>query len=86
MENLQFNYTKHEEIDRDRYFEEEGNLPFDTNSSTQMRFMIESVCKQMQKDDEYFIKRLEATLKYDLPFFAINRRLVKNWILENFIF
>lgn len=86
MDNLQFDYKKNEVIDKKRYFEEEGNLAFDADSKSQMSFMIETVCKQMQQDDEYFKKKLEATLKYDLPFFAINRRLVKNWILENFIF
>jgi len=85
--NLQFEYEiKDEKLNRETFFEKNGRLPFDTNSQEQMHIMIEEVCRELQICDEYLIKKLEAVLKYDLPFFATTRNLARNWIVKNFIF
>lgn len=84
---LQFQYKKEDEkLDEKSYFESNAHLPFDSDSKIQMQIMINAICNEIQHLDDYAIKRLEVCLKYELPFFASNRRLVKNWILENFIF
>ncbi len=84
---LQFEYkTVDEEINIEFFFEEEGNLPFDTESKIQMQVMMKEVCDKLALQDEYLIKKLELMLKYELPFFATNRRLARNWMIENFIF
>ncbi|WP_024955843.1 hypothetical protein [Sulfurospirillum arcachonense] len=84
---LQFEYKiLDEKINKEEFFEKEGNLPFDGDSKIQMEVMMQEICDKLALKDEYLIKKLEVTLKYDLPFFAANRRLAKNWILENFIF
>jgi len=84
---LQFEYENIDEnIDEKKYFEEEGSLPFDTQSKKQMKVMMKEVCDRLNLQDEYLIKKLEMMLKYELPFFATNRRLARNWMIENFIF
>ena len=84
---LQFEYKSvDEKIDVAKFFEEEGNLPFDTESKTQMQVMMKEVCDKLSLKDEYLIKKLEMMLKYELPFFASNRRLARNWMVDNFIF
>ncbi|HIP30162.1 MAG TPA: hypothetical protein EYG93_03315 [Sulfurospirillum arcachonense] len=84
---IQFEYKEvDEKIDTVKFFEEEGNLPFDTDSKTQMQVMMKEVCDKLALQDEYLIKKLEMMLKYELPFFATNRRLARNWMIENFIF
>jgi hypothetical protein len=84
---LQFDYKSEDEnIDKNKFFEEEGNLPFNTESKTQMQVMMKEVCDKLALQDEYSIKKLEMMLKYELPFFATNRRLARNWMIENFIF
>ena len=84
---LQFEYNAlDEEIDIVKFFEEDGNLPFDTESKTQMQVMMKEVCDKLALQDEYSIKKLEMMLKYELPFFATNRRLARNWMFKNFIF
>jgi hypothetical protein len=85
--NLQFEYEiLNETIDIKEFFEEEGNLPFNTESKKQMQVMMKEVCDKLALQDEYLIKKLEMILKYELPFFATNRRLARNWMIENFIF
>ncbi len=84
---MQFEYSLlNENIIDEKYFEEEGNLPFNPESKTQMKVMIKEISDKLQLKDEYLIKKLEMMLKYELPFFATNRRLVRNWMEENFIF
>lgn len=84
---LQFEYDiPDEKIDVAKYFEEEGNLPFNTESKTQMKVMMKEICDKLALQNEYLIKKLEVMLKYELPFFATNRRLARNWMMENFIF
>jgi hypothetical protein len=84
---LQFDYEiENEEIDAKKYFEENGNLPFNTNSKVQMQVMMQEICAKLSLSDEYLIKKLELMLKYELPFFASNRKLARNWIVKNFIF
>lgn len=84
---LQFTYlTENEELDETIFFEEEGSLPFDANSKTQMHIMMKEISKELNLIDDYSIKKLEMILKYELPTFTATRRLVKNWMLENFIF
>jgi len=84
---LQFDYKKeNEEIEEKTFFGENGNLLFDTDSKVQMKVMMKEVCDKLQLKDEYLIKKLELMLKYELPFFATNRLLARNWMVENFIF
>ncbi len=84
---LEFEYKNVNEcIDEDKFFEEDGNLPFDSESKAQMQVMMKEVCDKLALKDEYLIKKLEMMLKYELPFFATNRRLARNWMVENFIF
>lgn len=83
---LQFDYDEDErEYDVSRYFAEEGSEPFDKHSVKQMLVMMNRIGSELQLDD-YALKRLEVMLRTDLPFFAVNRRLILNWISENFLF
>jgi len=84
---MQFEYKLlDEEVDEKKYFEEEGNLPFNTESKIQMKVMMKEISDKLSLEDEYLVKKLEMMLKYELPFFATNRRLARNWMIENFIF
>ena len=83
---LQFDYDEdHRSYDEQRYFDEEGHEPFDKNSDKQMLLMMNRLSDELQLD-AYALKRLEVMLRTDLPFFAINRRLILNWVSENFLF
>ena len=45
---LQFEYkTVDEKINIEFFFEEEGNLPFDTESKMQMQVMMKEVCGKL---------------------------------------
>jgi hypothetical protein len=84
---LQFDYEiENEQLDTEKFFEEEGYLPFNPKSKTQMKAMMQEVCDKLSITDEYLVKKLEVVLKYDLPFFAKTRNLARNWVVENFIF
>jgi len=84
---LQFEYKVADDcIDSAKFFTEEGDLPFNTDSKRQMQVMMKEVSDKLAIQDEYLIKKLEMMLKYELPFFATNRRLARNWMIENFIF
>lgn len=83
---LNFDYDEDaRSYDAMRYFDEEATEPFNSHSSKQMLMMMNRISHELQLD-EYAMKRLEVTLRTDLPFFAINRRLILNWINENFLF
>lgn len=82
---MQFEYKIIDEIlDEKSFLDEDGGKVFDANSLAQMRLMMARVCEKMDINDAYSIKKLEMMLKYELPFFATNRRLVYNWVIENF--
>ncbi|MBL0686648.1 MAG: hypothetical protein JJV95_05840 [Sulfurospirillum sp.] len=84
---LQFEYKNIDNcINKIVFFEEEGNLVFDTESKNQMEIMMNEICDKLKLESDYLIKKLEFMLKYELPFFATNRRLARNWMLDNFIF
>lgn len=84
--NLQFEYEADAKIyDEMRYLEEESGEKFDKTSAKQMVIMINRLSYELGLDD-YGIKRLEVVLREDLPFFAVNRRLVLNWCKDNFIY
>ena len=84
---LQFEYKVMDEtIDIKEFFEVDSSVPFNTESKKQMQVMMKEVCDKLALKDEYSIKKLEMMLKYELPFFATNRRLARNWMIENFIF
>jgi hypothetical protein len=85
--NFTLEYTSPKrEIDKEKYFEEEGSLAFDTHSLEETKIMMQAISSGLSIKDEYSLKKLEVLLRYDLPFFATNRRLVRNWLMENFIF
>ena len=83
---LQFDYGYDERYyDEKTYFEEESGEKFDETSSKQMLLMMNRLSYELGLD-EYALKRLEVMLHEDLPFFAVNRRLVLNWASENFLY
>jgi len=83
---LQFDYDEdHRTYDEHYFFEEDATEPFDKRSAKQMLLMMNRLSQELQLDD-YSMKRLEVMLREDLPFFAINRRLILNWVSENFLF
>ena len=83
---LQFDYHDDElSYDEKAYFEEESGEKFDKTSSKQMVLMINRISYELGLD-AYALKRLEVMLHEDLPFFAVNRRLVLNWASENFLY
>ncbi len=84
---LQFDYENDVvPYDISSFFTKEGSEKFVATSKKQMLIMLESISNELNIEDEYSIKRVETMLKFELPFFAVNRRLVKNWVLENFIY
>lgn len=83
---LQFDYGYDERYYNEKtYFEEESSEKFDETSSKQMLLMMNRLSYELGLD-EYALKRLEVMLHEDLPFFAVNRRLVLNWASENFLY
>jgi len=83
---LNLDYEKEEKLNKKDFFEKDGGLTFDSTSKTQMQIMMESLIDELNLSDKYAITKLEYMLRYELPFFTTNRRLVKNWILNNFVF
>lgn len=84
---LQFEYNQDENIyDKTKFFTEEGSEKFINTSKQQILLMLQSIADELNIEDEYGVKKVEVMLKSELPFFAVNRRLVKNWILQNFIY
>jgi len=84
---LQFKYKNDSEnYYKESFFEEEGSEKFDINSLPQMLIMLQSIVDELNIEDEYSVKRLETMLRFELPFFAVNRRIIKKWVLENFIY
>jgi len=84
---LQLEYSiENEKIDNERYLNEEGNLPFNSNSKSQMKVMMQEICATLSLNDEYSKKKLEVCLRYELPSFTANRKLVKNWVVNNFMY
>ena len=83
---LQFDYGYDERYyDEKTYFVEESSEKFDETSSKQMLLMMNRLSYVLGLD-EYALIRLEVMLHEDLPFFAVNRRLVLNWASENFLY
>jgi hypothetical protein len=83
---LEYNDKNLEDIDRENYFETQGHLPFDTYSQKETYIMMCEVSKMLHIFDAYSLKKLEIVLRYELPFFVTNRRLVRNWLMDNFIY
>lgn len=67
------------------YFDLEGSEKFDKMSAKQMLMMMNRVSADLRLD-AYSMKKLEVVLREELPFFAVNRRLVLNWVNDNFLF
>lgn len=83
---LQLDYQKDENsYDALSYFEEEGNLAFNSNSDLEMVMMMQRIGEEMGLD-EYSLKKLEIFLRTELPFFAVTRRLVLQWVTKNFLY
>ncbi|ACZ12292.1 hypothetical protein [Sulfurospirillum deleyianum] len=83
---LQLDYEKDmKQFDAERYFEEEGHEAFDANSLPEMLMMLNQIGEDLHLD-EYSLKKLEIFLKTELPFFAVNRRLVRQWVQKNFVY
>jgi len=85
-DSLQLDYQKDpKEYDATHFFEKEGSEKFDANSANQMLIMLNQIGLDMHLD-EYSLKKLEIFLRTELPFFAVNRRLVRQWVNENFLY
>lgn len=83
---LQLDYENDpQEFDEQRYFEEDGSQPFNAKSKKEMLVMLNVIGRDLRLD-EYSLKKLEIFLRSELPFFAVNRRLVRKWVNENFLF
>ena len=84
---LQFDDYQHDEntYNKATFFEEEGSEKFDKTSAKQMLMMMNRISTDLRLD-AYSMKKLEIVLREELPFFAVNRRLVLNWVNENFLF
>lgn len=84
---LQFDDYQHDEntYNEATFFEEEGSKKFDKTSAKQMLMMMNRISTDLRLD-AYSMKKLEIVLREELPFFAVNRRLVLNWVNENFLF
>ena len=84
LSDLIFTYEKNNQnLTCKEYWEEEGEA-FDKTNSTDILCMITEVCRLLNIDDLYGAKRMEATIHTDAPMFAWNRRLLKNWLVDNF--
>lgn len=83
---LTLEYTSDKKISKNDFFEKDGSLPFDSQCKGEMKLMMQEVATRLHLKDEYSLRKLEIVLRYELPFFTTNRRLVKNWIMENFIY
>lgn len=85
--NLEFDYEiENEQLNIEKFLKEEGNLPFNPKSKTQMKVMMQEICATLSLTDEYSKKKLEVCLRYELPSFTANRKLVKNWVVNNFMY
>jgi hypothetical protein len=73
------------DYDASTYFALEGSEKFDKTSAKQMLMMMNRISADLRLDS-YSMKKLEVVLREELPFFAVNRRLVLNWVNENFLF
>ena len=84
---LQFDEYQHDDTTYNEatFFEAEGSEKFDKSSAKQMVMMMNRIAYDLRLD-EYSMKKLEIVLREELPFFAVNRRLVLNWVNENFLF
>lgn len=56
---------------------------FDREDGVHVAYMITYVKDELGLDD-YGVKRLEVTIKTELPFFACKRLIAKKWLVENF--
>jgi hypothetical protein len=79
-------YSKEKEINYEDFLTKEAFLPFDSNCINEMKAMMRELALELKLQEEYSYRKLEIVLRYELPFFATNRRLVKNWLMENFIY
>ncbi|NCD12559.1 MAG: hypothetical protein EOL93_08390 [Epsilonproteobacteria bacterium] len=83
---LQLDYEKDmKQFNPKTYFKEEGSEKFDGNSSQEMLMMLNQIGEDLHLDD-YSLKKLEIFLKTELPFFAVNRRLIREWVQKNFVY
>lgn len=83
---LQLDYQNDmKRYDASTYFEEEGSEPFDANSRPQTIIMMQRIGKELALDT-YSLKKLEIFLRTELPFFAVTRRLVLDWVTKNFLY
>lgn len=55
---------------------------FDNENKTHVLFMLKYLLDELNLDD-YALKRVEATIKTELPLIAQKRHLAKKWLLQN---
>jgi hypothetical protein len=83
---LTLEYSRKKEINFEDFLNKEALLPFDSNCANEMKAMMKAIAIGLNLKEEYSFRKLEIILRYELPFFTTNRRLVKNWLMENFIY
>lgn len=84
LQDLIFSYENSDEsLTYKEYWDKESEA-FDKSNATHMMYMLEEVCKILHIDEIYGAKRMEATIQTDAPTFAWNRRLLKQWLVNNF--
>ena len=85
---LEFPYDDNssEEYNSETFFTKYGDKKLDTTSKKQILILMEEISNKLNLDDPYSIKRLEVAIHNDIPFFAVNRKLIRNWLLQNFIY
>lgn len=55
---------------------------FDNKNKTHVIFMLKSLLSELSLDD-YALKRVETTIKTELPVIAQKRHLAKKWLIQN---
>ncbi|PID48401.1 MAG: hypothetical protein CR967_00135 [Proteobacteria bacterium] len=80
---LMLTYKKESKKETFEEFWENKSGDFDIDDKTHVLYMMEFISKNLDLD-EYALKRLEITIKTELPFFACKRFLAKKWLMENF--
>ncbi len=80
---LLYKYSKTtKDLSFDEFWEEKSG-DFDKDDSLHVVYMLKAL-KQKLNLDEYALKRLESSIKTELPFFASKRLIARKWLENNF--
>lgn len=79
---LIYEYKKEDKSLSYQEFWQDLSGEFDNENKTHVLFMLKSLFDELNLDD-YALKRLEATIKTELPLIAQKRHLAKKWLMQN---